>query len=371
MLMIGGASSNTGKTVLSCSLIQKFQQVQPIEAIKVTTIRDRNQPCPRGGPGCGVCSSMQGKFCIVEETNATSGKDTSRLLAAGCRRVFWLRSLQEHLAEGFQQLQKKLSQDALYLCESNSLRKFVEPGLFLFVKPKCSNTMKDSAREVQSLVDFEMEWDGEKFDFDIQNIEIVGNQWILRESATAIVLAGGNSSRMGQNKALLPIHGHTIIQSIIAQLQLVVKEIIISAKDISSYSFPGVTVVADEIPGQGPFHGIVQAMQAATYPICFVVACDIPDIPVRLMRRMIHLARGADAVVPQYNHDPEPLFAVYSRNLLPRMKQSLANGNRKLQNIYSDCTITYIPIEAPIVNLNDMNQYREYVEQHTPKHGDG
>ena len=90
MLMVGAAGRNAGKTEFACSVIRKFGRGHEIVGAKVTTIGQRGGACPRGGEGCGVCSSLEGNYCITEETGALPGKDTSRLLAAGARRVFWL-----------------------------------------------------------------------------------------------------------------------------------------------------------------------------------------------------------------------------------------------------------------------------------------
>ena len=104
MLMIGSAGSNVGKTELACALLNKFGKNHDIVGIKVTTVKEKDGQCPRGGKGCGVCSSLEGNFCITEETSRSSGKDTSRLLAAGAGRVFWIRVLKEHLVEGMNAL---------------------------------------------------------------------------------------------------------------------------------------------------------------------------------------------------------------------------------------------------------------------------
>jgi len=74
MLMIGSAGSNVGKTELACTLLRKFSKTSDIIGIKVTTIKDKDGQCPRGGEGCGVCSSLEGVYCITEELNRTPTK---------------------------------------------------------------------------------------------------------------------------------------------------------------------------------------------------------------------------------------------------------------------------------------------------------
>ena len=104
MLLIGSTGANAGKTELACGVISKFSRNREIIGIKVTTIKAKDGKCPRGGTGCGVCSSLKDDFCITEETCSTSGKDTARLLAAGASRVFWLRVMKESLTEGINAL---------------------------------------------------------------------------------------------------------------------------------------------------------------------------------------------------------------------------------------------------------------------------
>ena len=93
MIMIGAGDRNIGKTEFACSLIRKFSSRRNIIGIKVTTIDETRGGCPHGGDGCGVCASLQGNFCITEETDSKPDKDTCRMLAAGATKVFWLRVL--------------------------------------------------------------------------------------------------------------------------------------------------------------------------------------------------------------------------------------------------------------------------------------
>ncbi len=180
MLMIGSAGTNVGKTELACAILRKFSRINPgIVGIKVTTINEKNGQCPRGGEGCGVCSSMDGVYLITEETDPSSGKDTSRLLAAGAARVYWLRVLRSHIDEGLAALLDVLGSNSSSICESNSLRNVAEPGLFLVAESKSSKTWKPSALEVKKFVDRIVVSDGRDFDFDIGDIKLENGRWML------------------------------------------------------------------------------------------------------------------------------------------------------------------------------------------------
>ena len=186
MLLIGAAASNVGKTTFACRVIENVSRDIPLVAVKVTTISERDGRCPRGGEGCGVCSSFEGTFTITEETSEASDKDTSKLLAAGAKKVYWLRTLKEYLAEGAAALVELIGHDAVCVCESNSLRHVVEPGVFVIVskaEEKVSDPFfgfKDSARVVGGYADRIVCFDGEDFDIDPADVCFGGDQWSIK-----------------------------------------------------------------------------------------------------------------------------------------------------------------------------------------------
>jgi len=147
MVMIGAAGRNVGKTEYACDLIRLLVP-QPVVGVKVTTIAERNGPCPRGGAGCGVCTSVKGDFCLTEEHETTSGKDTCRMRAAGAQHVFWLRVLKYALDSGVAALRAALPAGVPVVCESNSLRAVIEPDVFLIIKEKGSSNVKQTAADV-------------------------------------------------------------------------------------------------------------------------------------------------------------------------------------------------------------------------------
>ncbi|UCE49201.1 MAG: hypothetical protein JSW47_03485 [Phycisphaerales bacterium] len=181
MLMIGSAGAKVGKTELACAILRKFSQSgEEIVGIKVTTINEKDGQCPRGGEGCGVCSSLDGVYVITEETDPASGKDTARLLAAGASQVYWLRVLRTHIEEGFAALVDVLGPGATSICESNSLRHVVEPGLFFIAVRKGAGTWKPSALEVKKFADRIVVSDGSSYDFDIDRITLENGRWLLQ-----------------------------------------------------------------------------------------------------------------------------------------------------------------------------------------------
>jgi molybdopterin-guanine dinucleotide biosynthesis protein A len=363
MLMIGSAGTNVGKTELAFALLRKFAKNHNITGIKVTTIRDKDGQCPRGGEGCGVCSSLEGNFYITEETSKTSEKDTARLLEAGASRVFWIRVLKEHLVEGVNALLEVIGPNAVSICESNSLRQVVEPGLFLIVKNNDSYTWKKTAQQVIEYADRIVSSDGSGFNFDLNRIKLIDGKWVLLEKATAIIMAGGGSRRMGTDKSMLDIKGQPIIQRICEELAACVEQILISANEADKFTFLGFKVVPDKIQDQGPLMGIASALEASANEINFVIACDIPQIELRDVRRILFEAANSDAdiIVPVTNEGKyEPLFAVYRKSALKAINKVLSSGGRKISDVFESCKVKEVNLKDSLVNLNTMAEYEEF-----------
>ena len=407
MLMIGSAGTNVGKTELACTLLRKFSKTNDIIGIKVTTIKDKDGQCPRGGEGCGVCSSLEGVYCITEETDSSSGKDTARLLAAGASRVFWLRVLKEHLQEGTTALLDIIGPDAVSICESNSLRQVVEPRLFLMAKNHDLKVWKSSAQQVKKHADRIIVSDGNSFDFDLDRIRLIDGKWIISRTkisaedkavnmypapkfpqtrdggnfgarrsqfgcgtkATAIVMAGGSSSRMGTDKSMLPFKGQSIIKAICEQLHGSFDQILISANEVDKFAFLGFEVVPDKVPEQGPLMGIASALEASANDLNFVVACDIPKINLTCVNKMLTeaLESRADIVVPTTGDEKyEPLFAIYRKSALEAINKTLSTGKCKITDVFALCTVKYIELDDADwpVNLNTIADYEEFQKEH-------
>lgn len=381
MLMIGSAGANVGKTELACALVRRFYKKTSIVGIKVTTIKEKDGKCPRGGRGCGVCSSLDGDFCITEETDRGSGKDTTRLLTAGANRVFWLRTLQTHLDEAINALLDVAGPNVAMICESNSLRQVIEPGVFLVVKGRNEKAWKSSAKQVRRQADRIVVSDGVSFDFDLSLIELTDGKWTINNNflgqdshlgylaeATAIILAGGKSSRMGTDKAMLTVGGRPMIERVSKQLRGCFDEILVSSDDVDKFGFLGFDVIKDKDSGQGPLMGIASTLQASANDLNFVVACDIPDIDLALVQRMLDEAVKDDfeIVVPVVSDGKyEPLFAVYRKCALKVIDDVLESGGRRISDVFAYCKTKFIELDGAdwLVNLNTLADYEEFTRR--------
>ncbi|MBC7242935.1 MAG: molybdenum cofactor guanylyltransferase [Anaerolineae bacterium] len=159
------------------------------------------------------------------------------------------------------------------------------------------------------------------------------------------VLAGGQSRRMGADKAFLELGGRPLIQWTLGALAGIGQELIIIANDLQRYAGLGARVEPDIIPGYGALGGIYTALARAGGARVLVVACDMPFLSRPLLRYLIGLSSQFDAVVPRLPDGVEPLHAVYSRACLEPIRRALARGDRRIISFFDDICVRYVEPE--------------------------
>lgn len=362
-IIIGATGRNAGKTRLAASIIEFLSRGREVVGVKVTPVDAERGCCPRGGKGCGACDALEGEVVVEEDRQRSSATDTGRMLLAGAAQALWVRCRRERLAEACTALRERIPPGALCVCESTSLRSVARPDLFLMAVHSGDDDRKRSAGEVWPHVDRFVLFDGKRFDFDLCDLSVSGGRWALRRDATAIVMAGGESRRMGQDKALLKIDGVPLIMRIVDGLRPHFKEILISANDSQRYSFLKLPVIPDREPRRGPLMGIASALEAAVHDTAFVHACDIPDTDVDLAQMLLRACRGCVAAVPRSSSGRlEPLFAAYRKEALPAMREMIASGESRIRPLFERCPTTVVEIDRALVlgNLNTLEEYGAY-----------
>lgn len=180
MLMIGSTGRNSGKTTLAMEFVQQWKDKFSVIGLKVVTIDERDGKCPRGGEGCGICSALKGNFELQEETNLNNNKDTSLLLASGAEKVYLLKTLKEHMYNAIEFFTEQINENSMIICESNSLRNIVEPGIFIMIDNKGNGLPKKSAIGVKHMADIMV-------DYDIrENLNSIVNKVIVTNTQTGI-----------------------------------------------------------------------------------------------------------------------------------------------------------------------------------------
>lgn len=169
---------------------------------------------------------------------------------------------------------------------------------------------------------------------------------MTRFAACGCIMAGGKSSRMGTNKALLDFRGQKLIERIAGQFSAWFDQVVIITNTPAEYAFLGLPMVGDRIPGLGPLGGIEAGLGASRHPAAFFAACDMPFLSRDLIGHMLELAAGAEAVVPVIAGEYEPLHAVYTRACLPAVRAALDAGIYKIVRFYAGLRVRTLDEEA-------------------------
>ena len=163
---------------------------------------------------------------------------------------------------------------------------------------------------------------------------------------SGVILAGGASRRLGRDKALERIGGQTLLERVagtIAPLSAEVVVVVASPAQAAALPLPpGVRVVSDSFPGCGSLGGIFTGLSASVEPWVLVVACDMPFLNPRLLRRLMAMRRNVDAVIPCVNGQPEPLHALYSRACLVPMERMLRAAQLKIAPLFEAVRVRYV-----------------------------
>jgi molybdenum cofactor guanylyltransferase len=149
---------------------------------------------------------------------------------------------------------------------------------------------------------------------------------------TGIVLAGGRSSRMGQDKSLMSFNGRPLISYAIEILRTVCDQVVISSNQ-EVYEFTGCAVWPDILPLQAPMIGIYSCLKRSQTFWNIFLSCDMPRVDPRLFDYLFSRRAGAEAVIPVNGNKMEPLCGLYSRKALPLLEKKIREGEFSMQQL--------------------------------------
>jgi molybdopterin-guanine dinucleotide biosynthesis protein A len=155
-----------------------------------------------------------------------------------------------------------------------------------------------------------------------------------KKAITGMILAGGKSLRMGQDKAFIEVHGIPIILRVIAVLDPLFRETIVVANEKEPYAELNIPVYTDLVPGQGALGGLYTGLMQSAFPYSFCVACDMPFLNRALIEYLLTRIEQNDAVVPRTSDGLQPLHAIYSKKCLEPIRHLLDLKKTKIMDFY-------------------------------------
>jgi FdhD protein len=159
---------------------------------------------------------------------------------------------------------------------------------------------------------------------------------------TGVILAGGASSRMGSNKALLPYKGGRFIESIYRQLKEIFDEVLLVTNSPEQYAFLPCKKVPDVFPGMGALAGIHAGLYHSETPSIFAVACDMPYLNSSLIRYLAERADEGGVLIPESPLGLEPLHAFYGKGCLAAIEVTLLHGERRIVSFFDRTNVKKI-----------------------------
>jgi molybdopterin-guanine dinucleotide biosynthesis protein A len=169
------------------------------------------------------------------------------------------------------------------------------------------------------------------------------------------VLSGGQSSRMGRDKGLLPYGGRTLVEEICRRVAAAAGNVTIIGP-AERYGHLAIPVVEDLVPRAGPLGGLYTVLKTTSADWNLVVACDMPGVEIGFLEKILAAARQTDrlAVVPHSSQGWEPLCAVYHRRLLAEVRRALDHKLLKMQDFVASISAEPWPVSnlALLRNIN-------------------
>jgi molybdopterin-guanine dinucleotide biosynthesis protein A len=195
----------------------------------------------------------------------------------------------------------------------------------------------------------------------------------ISQMLTGVVLAGGQSRRMGRNKAFLPAGPQTLIEVVLARLREACDDVLLVADAPERYDHLGVRIVRDALPSGQSLVGIYTGILHAHGP-AFVCACDMPFLNPALIRHMASLDPAADVVIPLHQGHYEPLHAVYTAVCLEPIRRCVDRQGRNTDFLLDVCVRAVEPEEIrrfdpdmrSFLNLNTPEEYAEALKLLSP-----
>jgi molybdopterin-guanine dinucleotide biosynthesis protein A len=177
-------------------------------------------------------------------------------------------------------------------------------------------------------------------------------------NVTGVILAGGASSRMGSDKALLSYQGQRLVEVVFTRIKGLFDEVILVANDSERYNFLPCRKVNDKLAYTGALVGVHAGLFHSQTPYSFVVACDMPLLNPALIERLADYLDCVEIVIPESDAGYEPLHAFYSKTLLNPIEKFLQSGQKRISAFIRERRVKIIPKLESAQFSSDLRFYR-------------
>jgi len=183
----------------------------------------------------------------------------------------------------------------------------------------------------------------------------------MNRNLTGIILSGGKSARMGENKAFIEVEGTPIIYRIHTLFERLFNEIIIITHQKELFSNLNAKIYSDLIPNWGVLGGLYTGLFFSSFPFSFCVACDMPFLKESVIKYLTKNIEDYDVVVPKTEDGLQPLHAIYSKNCLEPIKKIIEQDKYKIVDFYPLVKVKIVeeheflfldPMRESFINVN-------------------
>ena len=187
-----------------------------------------------------------------------------------------------------------------------------------------------------------------------------------QQPITGVILAGGKSSRMGQNKALMPLGGKRLVDRAVEVMRSVFDDLLMVTNTPDVYAELGMPMVPDVWPEKGSLGGVYSAIYHVATPYCLVVACDMPFLRAAVLRYLITQMADYDVVVPDVLGELQTLHAIYSKACLQPIERRLETNRLRIVGFFPDVRVRTVtaselePYDPELLAFQNLNTPEEF-----------
>jgi molybdopterin-guanine dinucleotide biosynthesis protein A len=183
---------------------------------------------------------------------------------------------------------------------------------------------------------------------------------------TGVILAGGKSSRMGQNKALMSLGGKRLVDRVVEVMRSVFDDLLMVTNTPDVYADLGLPMAPDVWPDKGSLGGVYSAIYRVATPYCLVVACDMPFLQAAGLRYLITQMANYDVVVPDVLGELQTLHAIYSKACLQPIERRLETNRLRIVGFFPDVRVRTVtaselePYDSALLAFQNLNTPEEF-----------